>query len=90
MPRSVSHTTLKSSHGFHGFHEFICIGHARIEARPNDVVVFACILETARNTAFWQCLHKIREIREIRGSFFLLQDISLTTELNRYPEPIGA
>jgi hypothetical protein len=51
---------------------------------PNDVVVFACILEAARNTAFWQCLHKIREIREIRGSFLLLKDISLTTELNRY------
>ena len=51
---------------------------------PNDAVVFACILEAARNTAFWQCLHTIRGIREIRGGFLLLKDISMTTGLNRY------
>jgi hypothetical protein len=51
---------------------------------PNDAVVLACILEAARNTAFWQCLHTIREIREIRGSFLLLKDISMTTGLNKY------
>jgi hypothetical protein len=51
---------------------------------PNDAVVFACILEAARSIAFWKCLHKIRGIREIRGSFLLLKDISMTTGLNTY------
>jgi hypothetical protein len=55
---------------------------------PNDAVVSACILEAAGNTAFWQCLHKIRGIREIRGSFLLLKDISMTTGLNAYPPRI--
>jgi hypothetical protein len=66
---------------------------------PNDVVVFACIVEAARNTAFWQCLHKILGILGILGSFLLLKDISLTTGPDRYsagsqepflrpPEPI--
>jgi hypothetical protein len=50
----------------------------------NNAVVFACILEAARNTAFWYCLHKTRGIREIRGSFLLLKDISMTTGPNRY------
>jgi hypothetical protein len=34
-------------------------------------------LEAARNTAFRQWLYQIRGIREIRGSFLLLQDASL-------------
>jgi len=33
---------------------------------------------------FWQCLHKIRGIREIRGRFLLFKDISMTTGLNSY------
>jgi len=48
---------------------------------PNDAGVFACILAAARNIAFWECLHKIRGIR---GFFWLLKDISMTTGLNGY------
>jgi hypothetical protein len=56
---------------------------------PNDTVFFACIPEAAKNTAFWRRFHKIRGIREIRGSFLLLKDISMTTGLNTYDWPPG-
>ena len=51
---------------------------------PNDVVVFACILEAAKNTAFWQCLHKFRGIREIHGVFALISPgVSPTSDYTR-------